>query len=222
MVKKIKITRVTWKKKRNRPPLRTSVPRPVSNYATADTSLRVRSEYYDQLGVATNGNTLFVKASGVVIGRNYVNVFEMIQGSDSYNKYKGLFGKMRIDSVKLLCYSVRSPSSDGLATQLIAFFPNFTSSGTLVETLPGNDDTLPLNYNSARPHVRTYNFRKGYYSGAEGTGYGVDFDPGKITYLSGQISAVRAFPPQFVPNAGYNIIYNIIVRVNITFSEPIW
>ena len=46
----------------------------------------------------------------------------MIQGSDSYNKYKGLFGKMRIDSLKLLCYSVRSPSSDGLATQLIAFF----------------------------------------------------------------------------------------------------
>ena len=46
------------RRKRNRPPLRTSVPRPVSNYATADTSLRVRSEYYDQLGVATNGNTL--------------------------------------------------------------------------------------------------------------------------------------------------------------------
>lgn len=221
MAKRIKITRVTWKK-RNRPPLRTSVPRSVSNFATADTSLRVRGEYYEQLGVATNGNTLFVKASGIVFGRNYVNVFEMIQGSDSFIKYKGLFGKMRIDSVKLLCYAVQSPSSDGLATQLIAFFPNFTSSGTLTETLPGNDDTLPLNYNSARPHVRTYKFRKGYYSGAEGTGYGVDFDPGKLTYLSGQISAVRAFAPQFVPNAGYNIIYNIIVRVNITFSEPIW
>ena len=51
---------------------------------------------------------------------------------------------MRIDSLKILCYSVKSPSSDGLATQLIAFFPNFTSSSTLVETLPANDDSLPL------------------------------------------------------------------------------
>ena len=28
----------------------------------------------------------------------------------SYDKYKGLFGKMRIESLKLLCYSVKSPS----------------------------------------------------------------------------------------------------------------
>ena len=71
-----------------------------------------------------------------------------------------LFGKMRIESLKLLCYSVKSPSSDGLATQLIAFFPNFTSSSSLIETLPANDDSLPLNYNSTRPHVRTYKFKK--------------------------------------------------------------
>ena len=51
---------------------------------------------------------------------------------------------MRIESLKLLCYSVKSPSSDGLATQLIAFFPNFTSSSSLIETLPANDDSLPL------------------------------------------------------------------------------
>ena len=67
---------------------------------------------------------------------------------------------MRIESLKLLCYSVKSPSSDGLATQLIAFFPNFTSSSSLIETLPANDDSLPLNYNSTRPHVRTYKFKK--------------------------------------------------------------
>ena len=102
------------------------------------------------------------------------------------------------------------------------FFPNFTSSSSLIETLPANDDSLPLNYNSTRPHVRTYKFKKGYYFGPEGTGYGVDFNPGKIQYLPGQISVVRAFPPQFVPQSGYNVIYNVIVRVMITFSEAIW
>ena len=56
----------------------------------------------------------------------------------------------------------------------------------------------------------------------EFTGYGVDFNPGKIQYLPGQISVVRAFPPQFVPQSGYNVIYNVIVRVMITFSEAIW
>ena len=45
----------------------------------------------------------------------------LLPNSPSYDKYKGLFGKMRIESLKLLCYSVKSPSSDGLATQLIAF-----------------------------------------------------------------------------------------------------
>ena len=40
------------------------------------------------------------------------------------------------------------------------FFPNFTSSSSLIETLPANDDSLPLNYNSTRPHVRTYKFKK--------------------------------------------------------------
>ena len=44
----------------------------------------------------------------------------------------------------------------------------------------------------------------------------------KIQYLPGQISVVRAFPPQFVPQSGYNVIYNVIVRVMITFSEAIW
>ena len=87
---------------------------------------------------------------------------------------------MRIESLKLLCYSVKSPSSDGLATQLIAFFPNFRQVLLLlIETLPANDDSLPLNYNSTRPHVRTYKFKKGYYFGPEGTGYGVDFNPEK-------------------------------------------
>lgn len=219
MGKRIRITTVKYRKRVNRPPLR--VPRSISTSVTADSTLKIRTEHYEQLGVSTGGHTHFVKASSL-FGYTYINVYDLISNSPSYVKYKGLFGKMRIDSLKILCYSVQSPSSDGLATQLIAFFPNFVSSSTLVETLPANDDTLPLNYNSARPHVRTYKFRKGYYSGAEGTGYGVDFDPGKITYLSGQISVVRAFPPQFVPQAGYNIIYNVIVRAMITFSEPIW
>lgn len=220
MTKRIKITTVKYRKRVNRPPLRVS--RPISTGVTADSTLRIRTESYEQLGVTTGGLTYFVKASGTLWGYNYINVYDLIANSPSYVKYKGLFGKMRIDSLKILCYSVQSPSSDGLATQLIAFFPNFTSSSTLVETLPANDDTLPLNYNSSRPHVRTYKFKKGYYFGPEGTGYGVDFDPGKIQYLPGQISVVRAFPPQFVPQTGYNIIYNVIVRAMITFSEAIW
>lgn len=218
MAKRIKITTVKYRKRVNRPPLR--IPQAVST--APDSALRIRTEHYEQLGVSTGGVTYFVKASGTVFGYNYINVFDLIANSSSYDKHKGLFGKMRIDALKILCYSVQSPSSDGLATQLIAFFPNFTSSGTLVETLPANDDSLPLNYNSSRPHVRSYKFKKGYYFGPEGTGYGVDFNPGKIAYLPGQISVVRAFPPQYVPQSGYNIIYNIIVRVNITFSEPIW
>lgn len=219
MTKRIKITTVKYRKRVNRPPLR--VPRPISTNVTADSTLRIRTEFYEQLGVSTGGYTHFVKAS-TLFGYNYINVYDFIANSPSYAKYKGLFGKMRIDSLKILCYSVQSPSSDGLATQLIAFFPNFVSSSTLVETLPANDDTLPLNYNSSRPHVRNYKFKKGYYSGPEGTGYGVDFDPGKIQYLPGQISVVRAFPPQFLPQAGYNVIYNVIIRVMITFSEAIW
>lgn len=220
MTKKIRITTVKYRKRVNRPPLRVS--RPISTQAPADSTIKIRTEHYEQLGVSTNGGTYFVKASGIVLGANYINVYDLISNSPSYVKYKGLFGKMRIDSLKILCYSVQSPSSDGLATQLIAFYPNFTSSSTLVETLPANDDTLPLNYNSSRPHVRNYKFKKGYYYGPEGTGYGTEFDPGKITYLPGQISVARAFPPQYVPQSGYNIIYNIIVRVMITFSEPIW
>lgn len=220
MAKRIRITTFKYKKKVNRPPLR--VARPISTGPPANSSVRIRTEHYEQLGVSTNGVTYFVKASGTVFGANYINVFDLISNSSSYTKYKGLFGKMRIESLKLLCYSVQSPSSDGLATQLIAFFPNFTSSSTLIETLGANDDTLPLNYNSSRPHVRNYKFKKGYYFGPEGTGYGTDFDPGKISYLPGQISVVRAFPPQYVPQAGYNIIYNVIVRVVIAFSEPIW
>lgn len=217
MTKRIKIT--TFKKRVNRPPLR--VPRSISTVAPAASSLKIRAESYEQLGVSTGGHTHFVKAS-TLFGYNYINAYDFISNSPSYVKYKGLFGKMRIDSLKILCYSVQSPSSDGLATQLIAFFPNFVNSSTLIETLPANDDTLPLNYNSSRPHVRTYKFKKGYYSGPEGTGYGVDFDPGKIQYLPGQISVVRAFPPQFAAQAGYNIVYNVIIRVMITFSEPIW
>ena len=220
MAKRIKITTVKYRKKVNRPPLRVS--RPISTVEPADSTLKIRTESYEQLGVATSGVTYFLKASGAVFSYNYINVYDLIANSSSYDKYKGLFGKMRIDSLKILCYSVKSPSSDGLATQLIAFFPNFTSSSSLIETLPANDDSLPLNYNSTRPHVRTYKFKKGYYFGPEGTGYGVDFNPGKIQYLPGQISVVRAFPPQFVPQSGYNVIYNVIVRAMITFSEPIW
>mgnify|MGYP003404620692 FL=1 len=219
MAKRIKITTVKYKKRVNRPPLR--VARPISTVEPADTTLKIRTESYEQLGVSTGGHTHFVKAS-TLFGYNYVNVYDLIANSPSYVKYKGLFGKMRIESLKILCYSVQSPSSDGLATQLIAFFPNFVNSSTLVETLPANDDTLPLNYNSSRPHVRNYKFKKGYYFGPEGTGYGVDFDPGKIQYLPGQISVVRAFSPQFPSQAGYNIIYNVIIRAMSTFSEPIW
>ena len=158
MTKRIRITTVKYRKRVNRPPLR--VPRSISTGVTADSTLKIRTEHYEQLGVSTSGVTYFVKASGTLFGYNYINVYDLIANSPSYDKYKGLFGKMRIDSLKILCYSVKSPSSDGLATQLIAFFPNFTSSSTLVETLPANDDTLPLNYNSSRPHVRTYKFKK--------------------------------------------------------------
>ena len=158
MAKRIKITTVKYRKKVNRPPLRVS--RPISTVEPADSTLKIRTEHYEQLGVATSGHTYFLKASGAVFSYNYINVYDLIANSPSYDKYKGLFGKMRIESLKLLCYSVKSPSSDGLATQLIAFFPNFTSSSSLIETLPANDDSLPLNYNSTRPHVRTYKFKK--------------------------------------------------------------
>ena len=98
------------------------------------------------------------------------------------------------------------------------FFPNFTSSSSLIETLPANDDSLPLNYNSTRPHVRTYKFKKGYYFLVlKVLDMVLILILEKIQYLPGQISVVRAFPPQFVPQSGYNVIYNVIVRVMITF-----
>ena len=106
MTKRIRITTVKYRKRVNRPPLR--VPRSISTGVTADSTLKIRTEHYEQLGVSTSGVTYFVKASGTLFGYNYINVYDLIANSPSYDKYKGLFGKMRIDSLKILCYSVKS------------------------------------------------------------------------------------------------------------------
>ena len=76
MAKRIKITTVKYRKKVNRPPLRVS--RPISTVEPADSTLKIRTEHYEQLGVATSGHTYFLKASGAVFSYNYINVYDLI------------------------------------------------------------------------------------------------------------------------------------------------
>lgn len=215
--KKYKIKTVSYKRKRNRPPLRSIN---VSS-KTADTTLKVRCEYYDRVAISSDGSTVLQSNTGL-FNRNYINIVDVITGSSSYIKYAGLFGKMRVDSLILNCYTVQSLASVGLPTQFIAFYPNFKSSSALAESLGANDDSLLLNYNLARPQTRVYRFKKGYFSGPEGTGYGTDFDPGKIGNLPGQLSVKGAYGAFSYPESGIAPVYNVVIKILITFSEPLW
>lgn len=214
--RKYKIRTVSYKK-RNRPPLRSIN----TSSKTADTTLKVRCEYYDIVAIASNGTTVLKSNTGL-FNRNYINIADVIAGSSSYVKYAGLFGKMRIDTLSLSCHSVQSVSSVGLPTQFLAFYPNFVSSSELANALGANDDSLLLHYNLARAQTRVYRFKKGYFSGPEGTGYGTDFDPGKLSNLPGQLSVKGAYGAWSVPESGSAPVFNVVVKILITFSEPLW
>ena len=62
---------------------------------------------------------------------------------------------------------------------------------------------------------------KGYYFGPEGTGYGVDFNPENTIFAWSNFCS-SCFSSSICSQSGYNVIYNVIVRVMITFSEAIW
>ena len=158
MAKRIKITTVKYRKKVNRPPLRVS--RPISTVEPADSTLKIRTEHYEQLGVATSGHTYFLKASGAVFSYNYINVYDLIANSPSYDKYKSYLVKCVLSRLNYFVILLNLLLLMVWRLNLSHFFPNFTSSSSLIETLPANDDSLPLNYNSTRPHVRTYKFKK--------------------------------------------------------------
>jgi len=187
-------------------------------------SLNVNCEYFD---------VLRLKGGAAGIGfwngfqiPSFRNIKDMLFNSQSYLKFSPLYGKIRINSVKIMASPVHSISKlpnevSGLPLFFATFYPNFTSTAIDNAATLSHDTSLTLDVIKLQQQHKTYRFPFQFYEGSEGTGYGVDFDPGKIQSLSGEIHVAPCYPIFYSGLVDLSL-FNFICTINVSFSDQIW
>jgi len=187
-------------------------------------SLNVNCEYFD---------VLRLKGAAAGIGfwngfqiPSFRNIKDMLLNSQSYLKFSPLYGKLRINSIKIMASPVHSisklpPEVGGLPLFFATFYPNFTSAAVDNAATLSHDTSLVLDVVKLQQQHKTYRLPLQFYEGSEGTGYGVDFDPGKIQSLSGEIHVAPSYQIYYTGMADLSL-FNFTCIINISFSDQIW
>lgn len=187
-------------------------------------SLNVNCEYFD---------VLRLKGAAAGIGfwngfqiPSFRNIKDMLLNSQSYLKFSPLYGKLRINSIKIMASPVHTisklPNEVGaLPFFLATFYPNFTSTAVDNAATLSHDTSLVLDVIKLEQQYKTYRLPLQFYEGSEGTGYGVDFDPGKIQSLSGEIHVAPSYQIYYSTLADLSL-FNFVCIINVSFSDQIW
>lgn len=194
-------------------------------YKSVGNSLNIRCEYYDNIK-AEAGAIGYGFGSNPGLGIRYKSIKEIILNSHTYLKFAPLYGKVRINSIKIMVAPVNnllsvSTNVFSLPLAAFAFYPNFIATNVDSSATPAHDTSLIFNPAVNSFQTKTWKFPKQFYEGDNGTGYGVSFDPGNLNSLSGQISLTNIQSFQGNPGLSY-IVFNLICQVGITLSDQIW
>lgn len=191
---------------------------------TVGNSINIRCELFDT--VRAEPLATGFSFSSTANGNRFKNVKEIILNSQTYLKFAPLYGKLRINSVKITVSPVNNLLSISnqigtLPYTAFAFYPNFTSTNVDTSATPAHDTSLIFDPAQSRFQSKIWRTQKNFYEGQNGTGYGVEFDPGYLTSLSGQISLINIFNLSGSPALQY-VVFNVIFVINITLSDQIW
>lgn len=193
---------------------------------TVGNSITLKCEYYDTIKYRELGLGYVFTSTSLSTG-TFRNIKDIILNSQTYLKFVPLYGKVRINSVKIMVTPVNnllavSNNVGSLPLSAFAFYPNFTSTGVDANATIAHDTVLVFDPAHNYFQTRTWKFPKQFFEGPNGTGYGVEFDPGQINSLSGQISVTNITP--FIgspPNTSY-VVFNFVCIVSVTLGDQIW
>lgn len=166
-----------------------------------------------------NGLSTYSFTSATTAAVTFTNVSAIIAASPSYTKYNTLYGKMKIKGYQVTFTSARGLNTNSHIDYVLAFFPNIKGQASSSDVI-GHDISYHVPITSDRMYKYNYYFSKNTYSGPEGTGYGVWFNPAKLSSLDGQFSLQPIGP---IGNSGGTITLGFIRFVfYIAFSDPIF
>lgn len=180
--------------------------------------IKFRTEAFNYI-YYPNGLPVYSFSNATTAAVTFSNVAAIIAGSSSYTKYNTLYGKMKIKGYQVTFTSARNLNNNNHIDYMIAFFPNIKDKASSSDVI-GHDISYHVPITSDRMYKYNYYFSKNTYSGPDGTGYGVWFNPAKLSSLDGQFSIQ---PTGTMPNSAGTVIIGFMrVVFYITFSDPIF
>lgn len=164
-------------------------------------------------------NSFAVYSFSATASTTFINVAAIIAASPSFTKYNTLYGKMKIKGFQVTCTAARGLNLNFHVDYMLAFFPNIKGTASSTDVI-GHDISYHVPITSDRMYKYNQYFSKNTYLGPDGTGYGVWFNPSKLSSLDGQFSLQ---PIATLPTSGGTVAIGFIRFVfYITFSDPIF
>lgn len=166
-----------------------------------------------------NGQALYSLATTGTPLPTSVNVAAIITQSPSYIKYGNLYSKMKIRGYQLSCSSSRGLNSNALTDYMIGFYPNLKGQASSTDVI-GHDMAYHVPVTMDRIYKFNQYFSKSTYLGPDGTGYGVWFNPAKVSSLDGQFSIQAVLT---IPNSPGTVTLGFIrFRFFLLLSDPVF
>jgi len=174
----------------------------------------VACEFYQFAEIDNGANIIHLGSTN----DTFMNISQCLTSSISWTKYANLYSKVKIVGFSLHVSPMAAsyPSITFVPNIIYGFYPSYTSTNLLTEP-QATDNNMMTNPLQLVPQQKSWRFKENFFSGPDGTGYGVWFNPNLISSLSGQISVYPSYPTSSA--TAQTFLQNLRLKVYCVFGQ---